>query len=73
MIYIMSSNNLEMYETKKYEGIFFEKTSGRWKNKIHCSKAITSKLKEKKGFYIRINDDEECKLNGDIEHVSIKK
>ena len=34
-------------------------------------KKIVSKLKDNKGYHIRINDNDKCIIYGDIDHVNI--
>ena len=73
IIYIMSSSTI-IYELIKYKGVYFNKTSNKWNVKSYTSdsiKKITSKLKNNKGYHIRINDNEKCILFGDIDHVNI--
>ena len=73
IIYIMSSRII-IYELSKYKGVYFNKTSNKWNVKSYNSdslKKITSKLKDNKGYHIRINDTEKCILFGDIDHVNI--
>ena len=68
------SSNIIIYEIEKYKGVFLNKTSNKWNVKSYSSdsiKKIVSKLKENKGYHIRINEKEKCILYGDIDHVDI--
>ena len=69
----MSSSTI-IYEIIKYKGVYFNKTSNKWNVKSYTSdsiKKITSKLKDNKGYHIRINDNEKCIIYGDIDHVDV--
>ena len=73
IICIMSSRT-EIYEIIKYKGVYFNKTSNKWNVKSYTSdsiKKVISKLKNNKGYHIRINENEKCILFGDIDHVNI--
>ena len=68
------SSSIIIYELGKYKGVYFNKKSNKWNVKSYNSeslKKITSKLKDNKGYNIRINDTEKCILFGDIDHVNI--
>ena len=69
----MSSSTI-IYEIIKYKGVYFNKTSNKWNMKSYTSdsiKKVISKLKDNKGYHIRINDTEKYVLFGDIDHVNI--
>ena len=73
IIYIMSSI-IEIYEIIKYKGVYYNKTLNKWNVKSYSSdsiKKITSKLKDNKGYHIRINENKKCIFFGDIDHVNI--
>ena len=68
------SSSIIIYELSKYKGVYFNKTSNKWNVKSYNSesiKKIVSKLKDNKGYHIRINDNEKCIIYGDIDHVNI--
>ena len=70
------SSNITIYEIEKYKGVFLNKTCNKWNVKSYSSdsvKKIISKLKDNKGYHIRINDNEKCILYGDIDHVDIQQ
>ena len=69
----MSSSTI-IYELSKYKGVYFNKTSNKWNVKNYKSdsiKKVVYKLKDNKGYHIRIDDNEKCILFGDIDHVNI--
>ena len=69
----MSSSTI-IYELIKYKGVYFNKTSNKWNVKSYNSdsiKKVISKLKDNKGYHIRINYTGKCVLFGDIDHVDV--